>query len=251
LGFGIKTWIKKQVFLGLLKFDYYSDGVAVKGKNLSSLYETAFDNAFNEATRLNAAGWGGMAPDIRWRAHVCCWAAKNALSLEGDFVECGVHTGLLSLTVAHFLNFAKVDRKFWLFDTFKGIPLEGLSVGEKSHAAQLNQEVYFDCYDLTRRNFEPFPNVQLVRGILPDSLAETRIDKIAYLSIDLNNAIAEIATIERLWPKISPGAIIVLDDYAFQSYESQHSAWDNFAQGKNLMISTIPTGQGILIKPPQ
>ena len=251
MGFGVKTWLKKQVFQGLLKFDYDSDGIAVKGKNLSSLQETAFDTAFREATRLNDAGWGGAAPDIRWRAHVCCWAAKNALSLEGDFVECGVHTGLLSLTVAHFVDFARLDRKFWLFDTFKGIPLERLSAGEKLHATELNKQVYFDCYDLARSNFEPFPNAHLVRGILPDTLAEAQIDKIAYLSIDLNNAVAEIATIERLWPKLSPGAIIILDDYAFQGYESQHKAWNNFAQSMNLMILTIPTGQGILIKPAQ
>jgi hypothetical protein len=245
----VKTWLKKHLVQKLLKFDFYSDGLAVQGKNLSRLQEKAFDDAFREATRLNAAGWDGAVPDIRWRAHVCCWAAKNALWLEGDFVECGVHTGLLSLTVAHFIEFAKLDRKFWLLDTFKGIPLEHLSAGEKSHAAELNQEVYFDCYDLTRRNFEPFPNARLVRGVLPDSLAETQIDKIAYLSIDLNNAVAEMATIERLWPKISPGAIIVLDDYAFQGYENQHSAWNTFAQSKNLMILTIPTGQGLLIKP--
>ena len=25
--------------------------------------------------------------DIRWRAHVCCWAATRALSLGGDFVD--------------------------------------------------------------------------------------------------------------------------------------------------------------------
>jgi O-methyltransferase len=225
-------------------FDYQADGVAVKGKNISSLSETAFDRAFKEATRLNVEGWGGTVP-----AHVCCWAAKNALLLKGDFVECGVHTGLLSLTVAHYLDFAKLDRKFWLLDTFKGIPLERVSDEEKSHAKQLNEDVFFDCYDLARRNFEPFPNARLVRGILPDSLAETQIDRIAYLSIDLNNAVAEMATIEHLWSKMSPGAIVILDDYAFIGYESQHRAWDSFAESHNSMILTVPTGQGILIKP--
>jgi len=247
LGFGIKTgiktWLLNQVF------DYQSDGIAVKGKNISSLGEADFDSAFREATRLNTEGWGGTVPDIRWRAHVCCWAAKNAILIEGDFVECGVHTGLLSLTISHFLDFAKLDRKFWLLDTFNGIPVERVSDEDKSHAEELNAAVFFDCYDLARRNFKPFPNAKLVRGILPDSLAEAQIDKIAYLSIDLNNAAAEMATIELLWSKLSPGAIVILDDYAFTGFESQYRAWNDFAGSQNVMILTVPTGQGILIKP--
>ncbi len=113
----------------------------------------------------------------------------------------------------------------------------------------LNGALYFDCYELTRRNFESFPNARLVRGILPDSVNTTTIEQIAYLSMDLNNAGAEIATIEKLWPKLSPGAIVVLDDYAFSGYETQFHAWNEFAHSKDQMILTVPTGQGILIKP--
>jgi O-methyltransferase len=76
-----------------------------------------------------------------------------------------------------------------------------------------------------------------------------KIDQIAYISIDLNNAVAEMATIELLWSKMSPGAIVILDDYAFTGYESQYRAWNNFAKSHNLMLLTVPTGQGILIKP--
>ena len=33
---------------------------------------------------------------IEWRVHVLCWAATQALRQEGDFVECGVNTGIFS-----------------------------------------------------------------------------------------------------------------------------------------------------------
>ena len=250
MAFGVKTRLKKQISQNLYKFNYHADGIAVSGKNVSALTEDVFDQAFKKATQLNKEGWSGTVPDIRWRAHICCWAAKNALTLKGDFVECGVHTGLLSLTVAHFVDFARINRTFWLLDTFEGIPLETVSAAEKTHAEHMNAELFFDCYELARRNFAPFPNARLVRGILPQSLAETQINDIAYLSIDLNNANAEMDTIEVLWSKLTPGAIVILDDYAFTGYESQHHAWDKFAQTRNLMILTVPTGQGLLIKPP-
>ncbi len=249
MGFGIKSWLRRHGIERPARFDYEADGIAVTGKNIFALKDSAFDRAYKEAARLNSVGWPAGVPDIRWRAHVCCWAARNALSLQGDFVECGVHTGLLSLTVAHFLNLATLNRTLWLFDTFEGIPLERVAPEEKEHAAMLNGALYFDCYELTRRNFESFPNARLVRGILPDSVNTTTIEQIAYLSMDLNNAGAEIATIEKLWPKLSPGAIVVLDDYAFSGYETQFHAWNEFAHSKDQMILTVPTGQGILIKP--
>ena len=245
---GVKAWLKRHGVRRPLKFDFHADGLAVSGKNLSALRDDTFDRAYERAVALNMKGWRGNVPDIRWRTHVCCWAAQNALSLEGDFVECGVHTGLLSLTVTHFLAFEKLDRTFWLFDTFDGIPLDTVSMSEKDHAAMLNDVLYFDCFDETSRNFSSFPNVKLVRGVLPESLADAEIDRIAYLSIDLNNADGEIATIERLWQKLSRGAIVVIDDYAFTGYEAQFRAWNAFAQKQSSMILTVPTGQGILIK---
>ena len=117
----------------------------------------------------------------------------------------GCIRGLLSLTVAHFVDFAALDRRFWLMDTFEGIPLERVTEEEKSHTEQLNAELYFDCYEVARKNFAPYPNARLVRGILPESLDGAELEVVAYLSIDLNNVNAEMATIERLWPRLSPG----------------------------------------------
>lgn len=245
----LKRWLKSHGIQRSFPIDYRADGVAVTGKNLAALRDPRLTTAYAEAARLNAEGWPSGVPDISWRAHVCCWAATQALRIPGDFVECGVHTGLLSLTVAHFVDFAKLDRRFWLMDTFEGIPVERVEEKEREHVKQLNSDLYFDCYALTQRNFAPYPNARLVRGILPDSLAETEIEAVAYLSIDLNNANAEMATIERLWPKLSPGAIVVLDDYAFTGYEVQHERWDEFARKQGLMVLTVPTGQGILMKP--
>lgn len=36
--------------------------------------------------------------DIRFRVNIAWWAATQALSLDGDFLECGVGYGFLSKT---------------------------------------------------------------------------------------------------------------------------------------------------------
>ncbi len=246
---GLKRWLKDRGIRRPFRIDYQADGMALTGKNLAALDDPRFVQAYAEAARLNAEGWPHGVPDISFRAHVCCWAATQALKIEGDFVECGVHTGLLSLTVAHYMNFASLGRTFWLFDTFSGIPTERLSGVESAHAKELNETLYFDCYELARRNFRPVTNARLVRGVLPETVGETTLRRIAYLSMDLNNAEAEMATIDVMWPMLSPGAIVVLDDYAFATYERQHEAWDEFARSHGVMVLTLPTGQGLLIKP--
>jgi O-methyltransferase len=38
----------------------------------------------------------------------------------GDFVECGVNTGIFSLAVCEYVDFNRLDKSLWLFDTYKG-----------------------------------------------------------------------------------------------------------------------------------
>lgn len=46
-----------------------------------------------------------------------------------------------------------------------------------------------------------------------------------------------------------PGVFILLDDYAYVGYGVQKAAMDIVASAKGLTIASLPTGQGLLIKP--
>lgn len=232
-----------------LNCDFKADGLGVKGKSLSFLYEDKFERAWNFAEKAGEIGWAKGVPDIRWRAHVAIWAAKRGMSLEGDFVECGVHTGLLSLSVCKYHDFERANKNFWLFDTWAGIPLAGLSGNELAQAKKHNEEIYKeDIFNSVKYSFSPYNNVCLIRGLLPDTLHKSNIEKVAYLSIDLNNALAEQMCIQALWDKIVFGAVIVIDDYGFLGHEGQKEMWDAFAAEKNQMIMMVPTGRGLIIK---
>lgn len=83
---------------------YRADGLAVSNKNTAFLQDPAFDAAWRIAIAGNKEAWKGHVPDVRWRAHMACWAAITAQKLDGDFVKCGVFTGLLSMTVLKYLQ---------------------------------------------------------------------------------------------------------------------------------------------------
>jgi len=246
----LKTSFERRFFLKPFYGNYTGDFFSVRTRSVEFMAEPRFAEAWSKAVAANQDIWRGGVPDIRWRAHVACWAAAHGLQLEGDFVECGVFGGLLSMTICGFLDFNRTGRSFYLYDTYEGIPLEGLGEKDLDTAQKANQAKYFDCYALAKRNFAPFPKARLVRGRVPESFAEAP-DKVAYLSLDMNNAPAEIAAIEFFWDRLSPSAIVVLDDYGWIGAEAQRGAMNQFASGKGLRIVSLPTGQGLLIKPPR
>lgn len=234
------------------KGEYYrADGFATKNKNRSFMDRPDFAAAYEWSANFSHEGrqssWRGH--DLRWKAHICVWAASHALKIEGDFVECGVAIALSSGTILKCLGLENIERKFWLFDTFFGTPLvEGMNQDELRAREILNARHYFDCYEYVRAKTVDYPNVELVRGVLPGTLDAISERRIAYLAVDLNNAPSEAGVIERLWPQLSTGAIVVIDDYGFIGHEAQQNIWDTFAKERGLMVGSLPTGQGLLIK---
>ena len=99
-----------------------------------------------------------------------------------------------------------------------------------------------------KKQFAPHPNVEIVKGLLPGSIDDAKFDSLSYISIDLNITSAEIGVIESIWDRITPGGIIVLDDYGLTGHEEQNAAWNAFALKAGRMIMTLPTGQGILMR---
>jgi hypothetical protein len=64
----------------------------------------------------------------------------------------------------------------------------------------------------------------------------------------MNIAYPERKAIEHFWPKLSTGALVVLDDYAWRGYEEQMQSMDEFARSVGVQILTLPTGQGLIVK---
>lgn len=222
---------------------------------LTTIHDSSFmdDPKFQAAYTFGCQIETSMGSDlhIEWRAWIALWAAQQALLVEGDFVECGVYTGVFSGTICNYLQFNQHDRQFWLLDTFRGLPEEQLMEGEKS----LNIHNYNHEYDrpelvdLVRSKFSVFSNINIIAGAVPDTLDAITSSSIAYLSLDMNMAYPEIAAAERLWDRIAPGGIVLLDDYNQRLHMHQKGLFNQFAQERGVPILGLPTGQGVIIKP--
>jgi hypothetical protein len=206
------------------------------------------DPEFKRAYQRGVAAAG----DYRWywRVHVGLWAAATAARLEGDFVECGVNRGFLSSAIMEYLDWAQTGKTFYLLDTFGG--LDEQQVGDASEKLRnekhLDQGFYVTDLESVKANFAEWSNVRIIQGAVPRTLQQIEAAAIAYLHLDMNAAAPEVAAFEMLWEKLSPGAIVLLDDYAFYGYGKQKAAMDAAAARKGVKIASLPTGQGLIIK---
>ena len=178
-----------------------------------------------------------------WRLHVLCWCARNALNLPGDFVECGVYRAFSSAVAMRYLDFARLSRTWYLYDTFSGIPDDQLSPGTA------NPEPFRDptLYERAKARVARFPNARVVKGRVPEVFGETVPSEIAFLHLDMNSAAAELGALDALLGKLVAGAYVVLDDYGWFAYREQKLAADRYFGELGYRVLELPTGQGLVI----
>ena len=227
---------------------YNQDGLATQ-HNADFMRDPRFLDAYRVGMENARPG-----TQVEWRVHVALWCAGHAAHLEGDFVECGVHTGILSGAVMTWLDFARLaPRRYFLFDTWQGIPAEQVSEDEKRFGVLEMNRKYQNGDALHAdvvKKFSRWPNAVVVRGRVPETLAAlAQSERIAYASIDMNVAAAEMAAADFLWPRLVAGAPMLLDDYGWAAHVNQKKAWDAFAERHGVMILALPTGQGLIVKP--
>jgi hypothetical protein len=231
---------------------YAEDGL-ISVHSHAFMVDPAFIRAYERGVRAiggtDTYGW-------HWRIHVGLWVARLAAGLEGDFVECGVNRGFLSSAVMEYLDWNSQQRDFWLLDTFAGLDARFVSAEERAAGAlrksadSLRSGFYVRGADGVRANFAQWPRARIVEGAIPETLAQVSATRVAYLHLDMNVAPPEIAALTYFWNKLSAGAPVLLDDYGYLGHTAQRLAMDEFASAHGVAICSLPTGQGLIIRPP-
>lgn len=213
---------------------HFSDNFLTWGRNNSMLD----DARFVEAWRSNCENDADRG--IIWRRYILACQAFHCVQLEGDFVECGAYTGAGIKTVIDYLGGTEFPRTAWLYDLFE-------------HDASFNHpklELHKEgLYERVIKKFETYPQVKVCRGLIPKVFEAGAPERIAYLHIDLNNADAELASLEVLFDRLVPGGVLILDDYEWSGpYRAQKIREDQWLESRGYRVTPLPTGQGLLIK---
>jgi predicted O-methyltransferase YrrM len=154
------------------------------------------------------------------------------------------------------LDWNRLGKTFYLLDTFSGLDSRLITADEREagtldrNQEHLSDGFYVSSVDGVRANFAQWRNQRIIVGSIPETLEQVDAAAVAFLHIDMNCARPEVAALRHFWPSLSPGAVVLLDDYAYQGYEEQRLAMDSLASELGVSICALPTGQGLLIRPP-
>jgi len=193
-------------------------------------------------------------PDgIAWRLHTLVWAARSAMKLPGDFIECGVFKGDMSWVLANTVDFADINKDFYLYDTFEGFSDKYSSADDfpfNPNFLDFANKAYKipDLHKKVEGRFKDFQNIKVIKGVLPDVLDKVAPDRISFLHIDLNSPTAEVAVLDILFDRVVSGGMVVFDDYGWFEYINQKRAEDAFMNDRGYTILELPTGQGLVVK---
>jgi O-methyltransferase len=159
--------------------------------------------------------------------------------VPGDLIETGVWRGgsaifMRAVLAAHDVS----DRTVWVADSFQGLPTPA------PDAHPVDREYDLDGFsglavdlDQVKANFAKYglldDNVRFLAGWFKDTLANAPIEQLAVARLDGDLYASTIDAITALYPKLSIGGYLIVDDYnaplfadacgqAIRDYRAQH-----------------------------
>jgi O-methyltransferase len=203
------------------------------------------------------------------RIAALCDGVEHAVRAEvpGAVVECGVWKGGSMMAAAlTLLRLGVSDRDLYLFDTFQGMPpptredvfsaYDGYSPmrhwRRRRREGGANAWHYVAADEVRAAVLStgyPAERVHLVEGRVEDTLPAAAPDEIALLRLDTDWYESTRHELVHLYPRLSPGGVLILDDYGH--YEGARRAVDEYfeAEGGRPLLGRIDYTGRIGVKP--
>ncbi|OOG68171.1 TylF/MycF/NovP-related O-methyltransferase [Algoriphagus sp. A40] len=154
--------------------------------------------------------------------------------VQGDIVECGVWKGGMIAGISELIG----SKKAYLFDSYEGLPVAQEIDGMGALKWQENTEgpYYFDnCTADERYALDAMSQTgcqfESIKGWFDSTLAQTsHIEKISILRLDADWYDSTLICFSALYPKVSKGGVIIIDDYY---------TWDGCSRAVHSYLSSI------------
>jgi len=194
---------------------------------------------------------------------------KYSLNVPGAIIDCGVFKGQSLMTWAKLVEiFCPGDtfKKIIGFDTFKGFPdlskTDGAKIPRRDKVVGgFNAESFLPMLekiiDINQQDsmIPRFKRVELkkgdVRKTIPTFVKENPGIRISLLHIDMDLYEPTKTALKYLYPLVSPGGVILLDEYAMADFQGESIAFDEYFGNNKPQITKFtftPTPGGYFIK---
>lgn len=188
-----------------------------------------------------------------------------AAAVAGDIVECGVWRGGSMMAAAHTLReCGDTTRRLFLFDTFEGmsaptardVGIDGRAANELLAAQDRSDPESAWCYAtledvraaMLSTGYEA-SRVHFVKGKVEDTIPAAAPQRIAILRLDTDWYESTRHELEHLYPRLSPGGVLIIDDYGH--WAGCRQAVDEYfaSRGVHVLLNRVDYTGRIAVKP--
>ena len=139
--------------------------------------------------------------------------------IPGDFIETGVWRGGACIYMrALLMAYDVTDRRVWVADSFAGLPPPNPERYPADSGSNLHKiGLIAVSLEEVKKNFTKYnmldEQVVFLNGWFKDTLPHAPIEKLAILRLDGDMYESTIQALDSLYPKLSPGGFVIIDDY--------------------------------------
>jgi O-methyltransferase len=176
-----------------------------------------------------------------WQATEGDFLARQARHCAGEFWECGVYKGGTAMLLKQVLADCDQPRVLRLFDTFEGLPDAdpGRDFHRRGQFADTSQAEV--AARVGGREF-----VHIHAGRIPATFAGLSDARIAFAHVDVDLYESVRDCCEFIYPRLSPGAVMIFDDYGRRFCPGARKAVDEYFEDKPEVVLVLGTGQGVV-----
>lgn len=164
-------------------------------------------------------------------------------AVPGDTAECGVFRGATSYLIARFASRSVPPKTHHLFDSFEGLSIPDVKDGPLWRAGDFAADAGTVMGMLAQ-----FSNVQAHAGWIPQRFDDVANLSFSFVHIDVDLHAPTRDSIEFFYPRLSPGAVLVCDDYGMGTCPGATEAVNTFLAGKPEKMIALTDGGGFFIK---
>lgn len=219
----------------------------------NTIYEDpGLSNAYDPFIRENGHDWPRTAHTMIGlkrldNIHFCM---KEILEnqIQGDCIETGVWRGGATIYMRAILKaYGDESRKVWVADSFEGLPPPNPS----KYPADLNLNLYqykelAIPLEQVMANFKKYnlldDQVVFIKGFFRDTLPTAPIEQLSLLRLDGDLYESTIEALTHLYPKLSVGGFVIIDDYSIPACEKAVHDYRNLHQIADPIIDIDQNG---------
>ncbi len=184
-----------------------------------------------------------ITPESAW---ILYSLARQALGSAGAFLEAGVYRGGTARLLRRVIEESGGLRRLYLFDTFAGMP---------ATRGDVDLHKSGDFADTSLEAVAGFVGgedwIIYRKGLIPDTFAGLESERFAFAHIDVDIFQSVADCCRFIYDRLTPGGILLFDDYGLPSCPGARAAVDEFFSDKSETPLVLHSGQAVVVRHPK